>query len=117
VSYYVLPDDFLIHQSHAYAEKARKHERKYNRKLYTDFREELCFRYLNLFLDQIESPRAKVRLLSFFFSFTLCPGKLLIVTLCCNAQNLANECKKIKGFSTTASRLIAAAGTSSSSSS
>ncbi|GAA5904347.1 hypothetical protein JCM6882_003202 [Rhodosporidiobolus microsporus] len=83
VSYYVLPDDFLIHQSHAYAEKARKHERRYNRKLYTDFREELCFRYLNLFLDQIESPRAK---------------------------NLANECKKIKGFSSTASRLIAAAG-------
>lgn len=60
VSFYVLPDDFLIHQSHAYAEKARKHERRYNRKLYTDFREELCFRYLNLFLDQIESPRAKV---------------------------------------------------------
>ncbi|GAA6001715.1 hypothetical protein JCM10207_002280 [Rhodosporidiobolus poonsookiae] len=87
VSYYVLPDDFLIHQSHAYAEKARKHERRYNRKLYTDFREELCFRYLNLFLDQIESPRAK---------------------------NLANECKKIKGFSTTASRLIAAADTTSS---
>ncbi|GAA5857163.1 hypothetical protein JCM8547_009346 [Rhodosporidiobolus lusitaniae] len=86
VSYYVLPDDFLIHQSHAYAEKARKHERRYNRKLYTDFREELCFRYLTLFLDQIESPRAK---------------------------NLANECKKIKGFSTTASRLIAAAGTTS----
>ncbi|GAA5834508.1 hypothetical protein JCM9279_004336 [Rhodotorula babjevae] len=83
VSFYVLPDDFLIHQSHAYAEKARKHERKYNRKLYTDFREELCFRYLNLFLDQIESPRAK---------------------------NLAIECKKIKGFSTTAARYIAAAG-------
>ncbi|BGP44885.1 hypothetical protein JCM10450v2_000700 [Rhodotorula kratochvilovae] len=83
VSFYVLPDDFLIHQSHAYAEKARKHERKYNRKLYTDFREELCFRYLNLFLDQIESPRAK---------------------------NLALECKKIKGFSTTAARYIAAAG-------
>ncbi|GAA5958430.1 hypothetical protein JCM3765_007874 [Sporobolomyces pararoseus] len=83
VSFYVLPDDFLIHQSHAYAEKARKHERRYNRKLYTDFREELCFRYLNLFLDQINSPRAK---------------------------NLANECKKIKGFSTTAARFIAAAG-------
>jgi hypothetical protein len=63
VSFYVLPDDFLIHQSHAYAEKARKHERRYNRKLYTDFREELCFRYLNLFLDQIESPRAKVSFL------------------------------------------------------
>ncbi|KWU43647.1 glycosyltransferase family 49 protein [Rhodotorula sp. JG-1b] len=83
VSFYVLPDDFLIHQSHAYAEKARKHERKYNRKLYTDFREELCFRYLNSFLDQIESPRAK---------------------------NLALECKKIKGFATTAARFVAAAG-------
>ncbi|GAA5978472.1 hypothetical protein JCM11641_007958 [Rhodosporidiobolus odoratus] len=83
VSYYVLPDDFVIHQSHAYAEKARKHERRYNRKLYTDFREELCFRYLNLFLDQMDSPKAK---------------------------NLATECKKIKGFSTTAARLIAAAG-------
>ncbi|GAA5958993.1 hypothetical protein JCM21900_000721 [Sporobolomyces salmonicolor] len=90
VSFYVLPDDFVIHQSHAYAEKARKHERRYNRKLYTDFREELCFRYLNLFLDQIESPRAK---------------------------NLANECKKIKGFSTTAARFIAAAGGPSSSTS
>lgn len=69
VSFYVLPDDFLIHQSHAYAEKARKHERKYNRKLYTDFREELCFRYLNLFLDQIESPRAKVSLCSIISFF------------------------------------------------
>lgn len=38
VSFYVLPDDFLIHQSHEYAEKARKHERRYNRKLYSDAR-------------------------------------------------------------------------------
>lgn len=36
VSYYILPDDFLIHQSHAYAEATRKNERKYNRKLYID---------------------------------------------------------------------------------
>lgn len=75
VSFYVLPDDFLIHQSHAYAEKARKHERKYNRKLYTDFREELCFRYLNLFLDQIESPRAKVRARSLRPSSPLAPPR------------------------------------------
>ncbi|KAK4054922.1 hypothetical protein OIV83_000846 [Microbotryomycetes sp. JL201] len=80
VSFYVLPDDFLIHQSHAYAEKARKHERTYNRKLYTDFREELCFRYLNHFLDDFGTPRTK---------------------------NLAQECKKIKGFSSTAARYIA----------
>lgn len=102
VSFYVLPDDFLIHQSHAYAEKARKHERKYNRKLYTDFREELCFRYLNMFLDQIESPRAKV-------SDVTCRGAALHVQCCtyeehvlkrsdATYQNLAIECKKIKGF-------------------
>ena len=36
VSFYVLPDDFLIHQSHEYAEAARKNERRYNRKLYLD---------------------------------------------------------------------------------
>ena len=61
-TFYVLPDDFLIHQSHAYAEKARQHERRYNRKLYADFREELCFRYLNLFMDQIHTSRARVSL-------------------------------------------------------
>ncbi|KDE05441.1 hypothetical protein MVLG_04235 [Microbotryum lychnidis-dioicae p1A1 Lamole] len=82
VSFYVLPDDMLIHQSHAYAEKARQHERRYNRKLYIDFREETCFRYLNMFIDQIGSPRAK---------------------------NLAQECKKLKGFPSTAARYIAAA--------
>ncbi|SCV68540.1 BQ2448_661 [Microbotryum intermedium] len=82
VSFYVLPDDFLIHQSHAYAEKARQHERRYNRKLYIDFREETCFRYLNMFIDQIDSPRAK---------------------------NLAQECKKLKGFPSTAARYITAA--------
>lgn len=127
VSFYVLPDDFLIHQSHAYAEKARKHERKYNRKLYTDFREELCFRYLNSFLDQIESPRAKVSPFSSFLE--------RVARACCFSrrdaallgssfqrrgthpkkgraapQNLALECKKIKGFATTAARFIAAAG-------
>jgi len=83
VSYFVLPDDFLIHQSHPYAEKARKHERRYNRKLYTDFREELCFRYLNQFIDSgmLDTARSK---------------------------NLLIECKKIKGFSSAASKLITA---------
>lgn len=81
VSYYVLPEDFLVHQSHAYAEKARQHEvrhcltsssplgiiadthgqRRYNRKLYTDFREELCFRYLNRFVDSGEVNTSKAR--------------------------------------------------------
>jgi len=84
VSYYVLPDDFLIHQSHPYAEKARQHERRFNRKLYQDYREEACFRYLNRFMEtgQIGQPPAK---------------------------NMMSECKKIKGFSAAASRLISAA--------
>ncbi|KDQ08516.1 glycosyltransferase family 49 protein [Botryobasidium botryosum FD-172 SS1] len=47
VSFYVLPDDFLIHQSHAYAEQIRKHERKYNTKLYTEYREEACLRFVH----------------------------------------------------------------------
>lgn len=93
VSFYVLPDDFLIHQSHAYAEKARKHERRYNRKLYTDFREELCFRYLNLFLDQIDTPRAKVRT-----PLPPCEDRTATDSPPW-IQNLAVECKKIKGSS------------------
>ncbi|KAG9077305.1 hypothetical protein FRC06_008990, partial [Ceratobasidium sp. 370] len=42
IDFYVLPDDFLIHQSHAYAEETRKNERKYNRQVYDDFRKEIC---------------------------------------------------------------------------
>jgi hypothetical protein len=59
VSFYVLADDFIIHQSHKYAEKARKHEvrqlcgkdenllmihsqRKYNSKFYNDVRRLIC---------------------------------------------------------------------------
>ena len=33
VSYFILPDDFLIHQSHPYAEKARQHEVRTFRRL------------------------------------------------------------------------------------
>ncbi|OSX61822.1 glycosyltransferase family 49 protein [Postia placenta MAD-698-R-SB12] len=44
VSFYVLADHFLIHQSHTYEEEARREERKYNRKLYSDFKEEACLR-------------------------------------------------------------------------
>ncbi|KIY50287.1 glycosyltransferase family 49 protein, partial [Fistulina hepatica ATCC 64428] len=44
VSFYVLADHFIIHQNHLYEEDVRKHERKYNRKLYADFREETCLR-------------------------------------------------------------------------
>ncbi|KAJ7244171.1 glycosyltransferase family 49 protein [Mycena haematopus] len=44
ISYYVLADHFLIHQNHLYEENARRTERKYNRKLYSDFKEETCLR-------------------------------------------------------------------------
>lgn len=61
VSFYVMADHFLIHQTHKYEEAARREEvslllchshslltkitqRKYNRKLYADFKEEACLR-------------------------------------------------------------------------
>ncbi|KAJ7188618.1 glycosyltransferase family 49 protein [Mycena filopes] len=44
ISYYVLADHFLIHQNHLYEETARRNERKYNRKIYSDFKEEACLR-------------------------------------------------------------------------
>lgn len=79
VSFYVLPQDFLVHQSHAYAEKTRHHERRFNRQLYSDFREEVCFRYLNQFL-KFNSINEK-------------------------GLNMLHECNKIKGFSPAATRL------------
>ncbi|KAG1446594.1 hypothetical protein G6F56_009519 [Rhizopus delemar] len=52
VSYYVLPDDFIVHQTHAYPDEARNVERYYNRRLYTQFREELCIRLARRFIAQ-----------------------------------------------------------------
>lgn len=66
ISFYVLSDHFLVHQNHLYEEAARKHEvdfcfsfllalssgylkfeqRKHNRKIYSDFKEEACLRYI-----------------------------------------------------------------------
>ncbi|KAI9508561.1 glycosyl-transferase for dystroglycan-domain-containing protein [Russula earlei] len=73
VSFYVLSDHFLIHQSHTYEEEARRSERKYNRRIHSDFKEETCLRYLKRYSDQgiLNTPRAR------------------------NAQE---ECKKIKGI-------------------
>ncbi|KAF8178587.1 glycosyltransferase family 49 protein [Mycena galopus ATCC 62051] len=50
ISYYVLADHFLIHQNHLYEENARRNERKYNRKVYSDFKEETCLRSVVLVL-------------------------------------------------------------------
>ncbi|KAF8070769.1 glycosyltransferase family 49 protein [Lyophyllum atratum] len=44
ISYFVLADHFIIHQSHRYEENARKNERRFNRKIYSDFKEEICLR-------------------------------------------------------------------------
>lgn len=63
IDFFVLSDDFIIHQSHPYSEQARKQEahffsplysirstgltcdqRKYNRKAYAEYREETCLR-------------------------------------------------------------------------
>ncbi|EGO00707.1 glycosyltransferase family 49 protein [Serpula lacrymans var. lacrymans S7.3] len=44
MSFYVLSDHFLVHQSHLYEEAARRQERKSNRKIYQDFKEEACLR-------------------------------------------------------------------------
>jgi hypothetical protein len=66
ISFYVLSDHFLIHQSHSYEEEARKSEvstplftlnatnilaekRKHNRKIHSDFKEETCLRYVHSF--------------------------------------------------------------------
>ncbi|CAO3597261.1 unnamed protein product [Absidia cylindrospora] len=45
MEYFVLPDDYLLHQYHPYPEQTRSYERHLNKKLYEHFREEICFRY------------------------------------------------------------------------
>ncbi|KAG9220625.1 hypothetical protein CCMSSC00406_0003724 [Pleurotus cornucopiae] len=71
VSFYVLSDHFIIHQNHDYEETARKNERRYNRKIYADFKEEACLRYIRMYRSQ----------------------GLLNTTL---AYNVQTECPKIK---------------------
>ncbi|KAG0308283.1 hypothetical protein BGZ98_008454 [Dissophora globulifera] len=73
IDYYVLPQDFLIHQSHPYKEETRKQERKYNRNLYRHFQEEACFRYSKAFVmaNLWSTPKA---------------------------ANIKEQCNKIKGF-------------------
>ncbi|THH05840.1 hypothetical protein EW145_g4497 [Phellinidium pouzarii] len=72
VSFYVLSDDFLVHRAHPYDERARRRERRANRRIYADFREEVCLRYLTAFRN----------------AATLAEERAL---------NAIEECKKIKG--------------------
>ncbi|THU85029.1 hypothetical protein K435DRAFT_926530 [Dendrothele bispora CBS 962.96] len=81
ISYYVLADHFIIHQNHLYDETARKPERKFNRKVYTDFKEETCLRLLKNYHE-------------------------LGVLNTTKGNNLQGECRKIKGFSRIATQLI-----------
>ncbi|KAI8352927.1 glycosyl-transferase for dystroglycan-domain-containing protein [Blakeslea trispora] len=73
IDYYVLPDDFIIHQSHEYPETTRKRERLFNRKVYTHFREELCLRYARQFVATGEWNTPV-------------------------SNNLHTECQKVRGF-------------------
>ncbi|KAG9011445.1 hypothetical protein FRB90_007258 [Tulasnella sp. 427] len=61
VSFYVLPEDFLIHQSHLYPYEVRKNERRYNRKLYAKYRNETCSRYLEYFSQNVELEPARAK--------------------------------------------------------
>nr|CAG8454736.1 118_t:CDS:2 [Entrophospora candida] len=81
VDYWVLPNDFLIHQTHEYLEDARKHERRFNRKLFDHFREEVCFRYARDFIlnDEWDSDLT---------------------------ENLKKTCGKIRGFSKAVSYFV-----------
>ncbi|KAG0368005.1 glycosyl-transferase for dystroglycan-domain-containing protein [Gamsiella multidivaricata] len=73
IDYYVLPKDFLIHQSHAYLESKRSGGRKLNGELYTAFRDELCFRYAR----------------AMYFANELDTRK---------AANMKSQCSNLKGF-------------------
>ncbi|KAI8647199.1 glycosyl-transferase for dystroglycan-domain-containing protein [Parasitella parasitica] len=61
VDFYVLPNDFLIHQSHKYANHDRTRERTHNRVLYENFRTEICLRYSRKYVieDTWYTPAAK----------------------------------------------------------
>ncbi|KAG8825562.1 hypothetical protein FRB91_001033 [Serendipita sp. 411] len=81
ISFYVLSDDFLAHQSHAYAEDIRKAERRYNKQLYIEFRTEACLRALHrsIVLNELTTPRG---------------------------LNVQGECQKIRGASALAIEMI-----------
>lgn len=81
ISFYVLADHFIIHQNHLYEELARKSERKLNRKIYQDFKEETCLRYLKSFRDN---------------------GQLHTE----HGNNIREECRKIKGVTKMASSFL-----------
>ncbi|CAO3686090.1 unnamed protein product [Rhizopus stolonifer] len=81
VSYHVLPNEFIIHQTHAYPDQARNVERYYNRRLYTQFREELCIRLARRFISQNKWDHPQ-------------------------SENLRKECASIKPYQRAISRFV-----------
>ncbi|KAL7413546.1 glycosyl-transferase for dystroglycan-domain-containing protein [Mrakia frigida] len=82
IEFYVMGGEWVVHRSHAYAEKTRAHERKYNRTLYINFRAELCYRYLVQFLQSSETIHS------------------------IRAKPLLRQCRKIVGFNEGAQEFI-----------
>ncbi|KAL1741350.1 glycosyltransferase family 49 protein [Schizophyllum fasciatum] len=82
ISFQVLADHFIIHQNHQYEETIRKSERKFNRKLYSEFKEEACLKYLKTYADAglLDTPRGR---------------------------NAREECVKVKGVAKVARQIIA----------
>ncbi|ORY25476.1 glycosyl-transferase for dystroglycan-domain-containing protein [Naematelia encephala] len=60
-NFWVLPEDFIIHQTHSNLNAARKVGFEYNRGLYVAFQEEVCLRYLNFFAQSgdLDTSRAE----------------------------------------------------------
>ncbi|ORY32815.1 glycosyl-transferase for dystroglycan-domain-containing protein [Naematelia encephala] len=81
INFWVMPHDFIMHQTHAYPEKARQIGFDYNRRLYDTYREEVCLRYLNYFAqsDDLETQRT---------------------------ENLYKECRKLSGFKKWEAQLV-----------
>ncbi|KAF9166094.1 hypothetical protein DFQ26_008683 [Actinomortierella ambigua] len=46
IDFYVMPQDFLIHQFHDYRDNDRKNGRILNRQIFINFQQESCFKYL-----------------------------------------------------------------------
>ncbi|KAF7721348.1 hypothetical protein EC973_004848 [Apophysomyces ossiformis] len=80
IDYWVLPNDFLIHQTHHYPEETRAKERRYNKKLYDYYREEACLRYARMMISAGQWETSM-------------------------ADNVKRECARIKGFNDVISRV------------
>ncbi|KAF9073566.1 glycosyl-transferase for dystroglycan-domain-containing protein [Rhodocollybia butyracea] len=81
ISFYVLSDHFIIHQNHLYEEKARKDERRFNKKIYAEFKEETCLRYFKHYHD-------------------------LGILNTTRGYNIQTECIKLKGFPRIAQQIL-----------